>query len=101
VLDEALPAQAQADALLLVSELVSNSVRHAHPGPITVSARVAQGHVRVEVGDAGPGMAASAPKAAPSPDQRAGRGLYLLSLLADRWGTSRGPGGRVWFEISH
>ncbi len=61
----------------------------------------ADGVLRVEVGDAGsPG---SEPRARLDVDQESegGRGLYLVELLADKWGTHVHDEGRVvWFEIS-
>ena len=90
------------DVRLLVSELVTNALRHADRAGTWVlfSAAVAGGVVRVEVCDAGSGFDATAP-AVPTADQSSGWGLYLVDRIADRWGLDRGEGRFcVWFEIA-
>jgi anti-sigma regulatory factor (Ser/Thr protein kinase) len=92
------------DAVLLVSELFANSLRHSGSGvpgeTVTVAVRIGNGIVRVEVTDrAGPGT----PKLRPaSRDAEGGRGLQLVAALAVRWG-SRRRGGRIvtWFELRY
>jgi anti-sigma regulatory factor (Ser/Thr protein kinase) len=87
-------------AVLLVSEVFGNSVRHsgsAAPGE-TVAVIAGDGVVRVEVTDrAGAGTPELRPA---SRDAQGGRGLQLVAGLAARWG-SRRRGGRTvtWFEI--
>jgi anti-sigma regulatory factor (Ser/Thr protein kinase) len=86
-------------AILLVSEVFSNSIRHSRSGDPgeTVAVRVGDGMVRVEVADrAGPGTPELRPAGR---DAEGGRGLQLVAALAARWG-SRRRGGRVvtWFE---
>ena len=91
------------DAVLLVSEVFGNSVRHSGSGApgetVTVAVRAGDGMVRVEVTDrAGP----RTPKLRPAGrDAEGGRGLQLVAGLAARWGTRR-RGGRLvtWFELS-
>jgi two-component sensor histidine kinase len=79
---------------LLISELVSNSVRHAGGnGAIHVAATIEPGFVRVEVLDAGPGF---------DPEVRhttSGFGLRLVDKLSSRWGVERARGTLVWFEV--
>lgn len=87
-----------ADARLLVSELVTNSLLHADRGAIRVRVAARPGGVRVEVRDPGPGMVAD-PGSMPGPDGRGGRGLPLVRILADRWGYVRGRPADVWFEM--
>jgi integral membrane sensor domain MASE1/anti-sigma regulatory factor (Ser/Thr protein kinase) len=85
---------------LLVSELVTNSVRHAHaPASASLELRAAvfTGHVRVEVGDDGRGF--DPREQSPSRDNSSGWGLYLVDQLADRWGVANTHGTNVWFEI--
>jgi integral membrane sensor domain MASE1/anti-sigma regulatory factor (Ser/Thr protein kinase) len=85
---------------LLVSELVTNSIRHAHTpawASIDLLATAFADRVRVEVGDHGPGFDPRPPD--PDRDSPSGWGLYLVDQLADRWGVSRTDGNRVWFEI--
>lgn len=95
-----LSAPVMDDARLLVSELVTNSVRHGRLGPeqtVALRARIS-GHVlRVEVTDDGRGFA-FAPRTAASADD-SGWGLYLVERIADRWGISADPATTVWFEL--
>ena len=89
-------------AVLLVSEVFGNSVRHSGSGApgetVTVAVRAGNGVVRVEVTDrAGPGT----PELRPADrDAEGGRGLQLVAALAARWGWLR-RGGRLvtWFEV--
>lgn len=87
-----------ADAVLLVSELVTNTVRHASSGPGSrVHLRVAElaGGIRVEVVDWGPGFRARSV----GPRGDGGFGLLLVRRMATRWGVERNHTTRVWFEI--
>jgi anti-sigma regulatory factor (Ser/Thr protein kinase) len=87
------------EAMLLVSELVTNSVRHAELGPedtIAVRVLTTPSALRIEVADPGPGFD---PAAVPAPNGHAGWGLSLLDRIAARWGVSRGDGAEVWFEL--
>ncbi|MEU2776670.1 ATP-binding SpoIIE family protein phosphatase [Streptomyces sp. NPDC007162] len=82
-------------AELLVSEIVTNAVRHA-TRPIGL--RLLRTDVlRCEVGDDVPQL----PRLRrATPDEEHGRGLYLVNRLARRWGTTRlGTGKNVWFEL--
>jgi anti-sigma regulatory factor (Ser/Thr protein kinase) len=89
-------------AILLVSEIFSNSVRHSGSGApgetVTVAVRAGEGVVRVEVTDrAGPGTPELRPAGR---DAEGGRGLQFVAGLATRWGWRR-RGGRMvtWFEL--
>jgi len=85
---------------LLVSELVTNSVRHAgldERSRISLHIETTPAIVRVEVSDPGPGFAPSVPDLRIS--QESGWGLYLVDELADRWGVEADRGTCVWFEI--
>jgi PAS domain S-box-containing protein len=87
-------------ARLLLSEVVTNSVRHGGCGPaewIALDVELSTHGLRVEVSDQGAGFAARRP-VRPDPDDEEGRGLYLVDRLADRWGVAEG-GRRVWFEL--
>ena len=89
------------DLRLLASELVANAVQHGvgAEGRIRLSiAEVAEQRLRVEVEDDGPGFT-EIPVRPASHHQTSGRGLRLLSALADRWGIERTPQTRVWFEL--
>jgi anti-sigma regulatory factor (Ser/Thr protein kinase) len=91
----------EAEALrLLVSELITNSVRHARLGPddyIELDVEVNDDAVRVSVTDPGSGFVA-APRD-PSPANPSGWGLYLVQRVADRWGVSNDGRTTVWFEL--
>ncbi len=82
---------------LVVSELVTNAVRHAGHQSIGVRAQPSGGVVRVEVSDA----SRDAPKPAlPDEDSEGGRGLFLIGVLADRFGTTTTDSGKCcWAEI--
>jgi anti-sigma regulatory factor (Ser/Thr protein kinase) len=87
------------DALLLVSELVSNSVEHVGVGPIVLSARMEPERLRVEVCDPGPGLPADHFEL-PAPEAPRGRGLALVEGLSDRWGAGLEGRSCVWFEVA-
>lgn len=89
------------DLRLLVSELVTNSIRHATIGAqdtlglvLWLSAR----KVRVEVHDPGPGFDPGAVSRG-AEATAGGWGLVLLDRVADRWGVELVGSCCVWFEI--
>jgi anti-sigma regulatory factor (Ser/Thr protein kinase) len=85
------------DLLVIVSELASNAVRHAHSG-FTVRVCGQRDRVRVEVLDHGDGW----PEAPRREDvvTGGGMGLNLVGALSDRWGAVPQPDGKVvWAEI--
>jgi len=98
-LRDALPGRVVSDATLLVSELVTNSYRHAGvPVGDAIGLRVelTGRTVHIEVTDHGAG---SAP-AIREPGGDGGWGLRIVERVADRWGTrSIGSGTVVWFEM--
>jgi anti-sigma regulatory factor (Ser/Thr protein kinase) len=82
------------DVVLVVSELVSNSVRHGSTQTIEVKVRERDGRIRVEVTDDGPGFAADAPRGE-------GLGLSIVERVADRWGMQDGNQRfTVWAEMA-
>ena len=88
-----------ADLRLLVSELVTNSLRHAgfaDPGT-RLELRVDPDMIRVRVSDRGSGFVPQV--RIPHVGQRWGWGLLLVDRLADRWGTHPGDPSSVWFEM--
>jgi anti-sigma regulatory factor (Ser/Thr protein kinase) len=99
-LDDHVSPQTLDDLRLLVSELVTNSVRHAglaQSQAIELKVKLLPETVRVEVNDQGSGFQPT-PRTAQSDDQ-SGWGLYLVSRLADRWGVTSDGATRVWFEL--
>ena len=98
--ERAVDADLMADVRLLVSELVTNSVRHsgaAPPDPVGLEVELDSETIRVEVSDSGSGfdpLPRDADRSRPG-----GWGLYLVDRLADRWGVARNSLTRVWFEI--
>jgi two-component sensor histidine kinase len=87
------------DVELMTSELVTNAVRHAglgHEDTIRLNVDSDRDWVRVDVCEDGPGFK----QAFPARSGPGGWGLVLVSLLADRWGsTYRGGESCVWFEV--
>jgi anti-sigma regulatory factor (Ser/Thr protein kinase) len=85
-------------ALLLVSELATNAIRHGTP-PVRLSLRLDKDRLRVEVTDSSPALPHLAH---PNPDQTSGRGLQIVQQLATKWGSiasSRRIGKTVWFDL--
>jgi anti-sigma regulatory factor (Ser/Thr protein kinase) len=98
-LDSRLEASIAFDVRLLVSELVTNSVKHANVSEddsILLDVHVKQDVVRVEVRDSGPGF--ERPAIGPPDDADEGWGLFLVEQLADDWGVDSGRRA-VWFQI--
>ena len=88
------------DAVLLVSEIVSNSVRHARldaADAIQVRVRGSNSMLHVDVVDPGPGFD---PDRLPTSPANGGWGLRLLDRLATSWGVERDEVTRVWFELA-
>jgi len=83
---------------LLVTELVTNSVRHTAADSLTLSIAIGKSAVLTEVTDTGPGFD---PKCVErSGDDDTGWGLFLVERLADKWGVRHdGPNKRIWFEL--
>jgi anti-sigma regulatory factor (Ser/Thr protein kinase) len=99
-LEHSLSPQILDDVRLLVSELVTNSVRHADLSPdqwVRLSVSIESGTVRVEVVDPGPGFRPQVSH--PTIYQESGWGLYLVEQVANRWGVVDDGRIRVWFEI--
>ena len=87
------------DAQLLVSEVVTNSIRHSgSEDPIGLRVWLRRTGVKVEIADGGYGFEAD--EVAASDDAEGGRGLMIVEALADRWGVDCDRRTRVWFELS-
>ena len=74
---------ARDNAMLLLSEIVSNAVRHAHGETILITVAAMDHHLRAEVHD----ESASLPIPRPS-DETGGLGLKLIDQLSDQWGST-------------
>jgi anti-sigma regulatory factor (Ser/Thr protein kinase) len=83
---------------LLVTELISNSVKHAKAEAVSLRVLVGRQSVLVEVTDHGPGFQHRPRRRSDARDS--GWGLFLVERLAHRWGVGNdGPATRVWFEL--
>jgi DNA-binding response OmpR family regulator/anti-sigma regulatory factor (Ser/Thr protein kinase) len=90
------PGGAADDVVLLASELVTNAVVHGR-GPIELRLRTTSDSVTLDVRDRADVMPR---RRRPAQDDEHGRGLQLVSLLADRWGTRPLPVGKsVWCVV--
>jgi anti-sigma regulatory factor (Ser/Thr protein kinase) len=90
-----------ADVAIVVSELISNALRHARPlpdGALRVSWLVSADHVEVEVSDGG---GATIPTLGnPVQSSTSGRGLGIVDRLSRRWGVKQDNGEMtVWAEV--
>ena len=102
-LSGAMPDRRLRDVRLLVSELVTNAVRHAglrSEDRIRLLVQIRDAVLRVEVHDPGSGFELRTPT--PDPARASGWGLYLVEEIADRWGMEAADGRagtRIWFEL--
>lgn len=90
------------DAVLVVSELLSNAIRHARPLPgesLQVTWVLSEDTVEVAVRDGG---AATRPRAGhASVSALGGRGLDIVDYLSRHWGTrTDGAGLTVWAVVA-
>jgi len=84
------------DAVLLVSELVTNSVKHGGP-PVVVAVDCDGDVLQVRVRDGSP--AVPTPRDALHTDED-GRGLALVKTMSADWGVDPEPDGKhVWFVL--
>lgn len=96
VLHEAHLAPLEHSASLLVTELVTNAVLHAHT-PITVTLETRGAALRMSVADTNPRLPVVRES---GPDATTGRGLHLVEMLAQHWGLEEREGGKaVWCEL--
>jgi anti-sigma regulatory factor (Ser/Thr protein kinase) len=83
-------------AELMVSELATNSIRHAHTGfELTIHCK---DEIRVEVRDTAGGQPVLR---FPTPAQPSGRGLQIVEAMSEAWGVIPSDGGKtVWFALA-
>ena len=90
------------DLLLLLTEVVTNAVRHSGTRtgePIEIEVREQDDCVRVEVVDAGDGFEPPE-RLVPDLTRTGGLGLVLVDRISRAWGVRRSPqGATVWFEL--
>jgi anti-sigma regulatory factor (Ser/Thr protein kinase) len=98
-LDDRVEPVVMEDVRLLVSELVTNSVRHAgtESDHVKLDVKLADDTLHVQVADTGSGFEPRERMAEAT--KPGGWGLYLVEKLSDRWGVARNSLTRVWFEI--
>jgi anti-sigma regulatory factor (Ser/Thr protein kinase) len=90
-------------ARLLVSEVVTNAVRHARSDdPLHLQVVAQNDRVRIAVGDNS--MIRPIVRTA-CDDDESGRGMHLVAALASEWGVvdrpvDDSPGKHVWFELA-
>jgi anti-sigma regulatory factor (Ser/Thr protein kinase) len=87
---------------LLVTELVTNSVRHTECDALTLRIAIGKSAVITEVADEGPSFDIEALTGADGRgrDPDTGWGLFLVQRLARNWGVKEeGRSKRVWFEL--
>ncbi|MEV6176924.1 PAS domain S-box protein [Streptomyces sp. NPDC052015] len=85
------------DALLLLSETLTNAVQHGE-GPIALHLHRTATDLTIEVGDRSPHLPQPRPA---GQDEESGRGLMLVRALADSWGVRPTEEGKTtWFTLS-
>jgi len=98
VFDQILSPAVLEDLQLVVSELVTNSVKFGPKRPITLALSISgDGLVKGEVIDQGDGEQAKV-EMSDEPTVNGGWGLHLVEQVAQRWGVHEGS-THVWFEI--
>ena len=98
VFDQILSPEVLEDLQLVISELVTNSVKFGPQRNITLSLQIGtDGLVQGEVIDQGDGERAMI-EMNPEPTIEGGWGLHLVDRVAQRWGVHEGS-THVWFEV--
>jgi anti-sigma regulatory factor (Ser/Thr protein kinase) len=98
VFDQILAPEVLEDLQLVVSELVTNSVKFGPKRSITLSLRIEpDGTVQGEVIDEGDGERAKV-EMRPEPSLDGGWGLHLVDRVALNWGVHEGS-THVWFQV--
>ncbi|MGP3775411.1 ATP-binding protein [Streptomyces sp. SDT5-1] len=95
------PERLAEDIVLIVSELVANAINHGAsaspaPGHVSLRLQLPDDEIRIEVIDSNP---APATMQSPSDEEESGRGLLLVSALADKWGVTE-DGTKTWCTVN-
>jgi serine/threonine-protein kinase RsbW len=83
---------------MIITELVSNAVKHGPGGPVEVAIQAGGNGMRGEVADPGSGIRQFRLDRRRATEE-GGRGLFLVDALSDSWGLSDDR-SRVWFEVA-
>lgn len=91
--------QVLSDATLVLSEIVSNVVRHTNCPTVSLEFRASPGVLHVEVSDCD---ATHAPRFRSSPpEEPGGLGMHIVTALCSDWGHRRFESGKcVWFDVA-
>jgi anti-sigma regulatory factor (Ser/Thr protein kinase) len=94
-------ARRLSDLELVLTEVVTNAVRHGTPGgALRVAATPKPAFLCVQVTDDGPGLVPN--PGAMASDEHGGFGLFIVERLTRRWGVTReNRQTRVWFEFDY
>jgi anti-sigma regulatory factor (Ser/Thr protein kinase) len=95
-LDDHIDPEILPDVRLLVSELITNSVKYGGDGPVRLEIRATKDRFRAEIIDQGVGF--TPVERNDDLDKVGGWGLHLVEQLTTDWGTYEGS-THVWFEI--
>jgi anti-sigma regulatory factor (Ser/Thr protein kinase) len=89
------------DLALVMTEVVTNAVRHGAPGAaLRLAATPKPEFLCVQVTDDGPGLVPR--PGAMASDENGGFGLFIVERLTRRWGMTREDRRtRVWFEFDY
>jgi len=83
---------------MIVTELVTNAVKHGPGGPVELALQSGGQGMRGEVADPGLGIDHLNLERRRATEE-GGRGLFLVDALSDSWGLSA-DSSRVWFEVA-
>jgi len=99
--DHAIDPDSRHDARLVLTELISNAIRHAPPratGDLDVAWGLDRRHIYLEVTD---GKGSTEPHQIPEahPESIGGRGLAIVSVLTSTWGVRLDDTGRTVYAV--
>jgi serine/threonine-protein kinase RsbW len=87
---------ARDNAKLVLTEVVTNAMRHARGRTVLITVTLTQGHLLAEVHDESDSLPVRR-----GAGESGGWGLGLIDRLSNRWGVDNdgGDGKTVWFEM--